>query len=126
MSRSEGDNDVMLVDSPSIAEVHNILERRTGRRVNAFGTRPPEISVEIPVRLRLTLNELLDLADENEARAESLTSMKESGDVGMWSAATIDDLQAMAAELRATALHLLKEQWLDRSSKALSIAARNE
>jgi hypothetical protein len=72
--------------------------------------------VQIPFPIRLTLNQLLDLADETELRAVTLRWMGGSRTPASQKA---HSLLQIAAELRQTAERLLSEVWIDSSQSSL-------
>ena len=74
------------------------------------------IASQIPFPIRLTLNQLLELADETELRAVTLRWMGTSGTPSPHKA---QSLLQIAAELRQTAERLLSEIWLDSSQSSL-------
>jgi hypothetical protein len=71
---------------------------------------------QIPFPIRLTLNQLLELAEETELRAVTLRWM---GSSRTPSSQKAQSLLQIAAELRHTAERLLSEVWLDSSQSSL-------
>jgi len=90
-----------------------MLERRPKSRLGSrrspathVRTRPPEVSIQIPLQLRQPLNEIVDLAEELETRAQTVKWMSESR--GATHAQEILRLQSMAALLRDIAVRVMR------------------
>ncbi len=66
---------------------------------------------EIPLPIRLTLDQLLDLADETELRALTLEWMTRSFEVGVPSPHREETLLQITAQLRRMAERLRTEDW---------------
>lgn len=93
-----------------------------GETTNGSGSTATE--VQIPFPIRLTLNQLLDLAEETELRAVTLRWMGSplmSKPLRLInpSPQKAQSLLQIAAELRQTAERLLREVWLDSSESSL-------
>jgi len=76
--------------------------QKSGRRVAEH---------EIPLPIRLTSDQLLDLADETELRALTLEWMTRSVRVGIQSPHTEEALLQITAQLRQMAARLRSEDW---------------
>ena len=111
--RAEEAADVDSEGPPLIALLPNRLASRRIEPDSAARTRVPEIlEVQIPPHLRLTLNHMLELADETERRAQTLAWMSESLEAGGPSGWKVGSLRSTADDLRETAKRLLREMWL--------------
>ena len=76
--------------------------KKSGRRVAEH---------KIPLPIRLTSDQLMDLADETELRALTLEWMTRSIRVGVQSLHTEEALLRITAELRQMAARLRSENW---------------
>ncbi len=113
--RAEQADGLESKDQPPRALLPNRLASRRIGPASAAHARPPEVLVQIPPHLRLTLNHMLELADETERRAQTLTWMGESLEGGGPSAWKVGSLQRTADDLRETAKRLLRVMWLEPS-----------
>jgi len=67
----------------------------------------------IPFSIRVTLQELLTVADDADLRAQLLSASVEGTANGRQGPRKVESLHAIAASLRTTAARLLTEAWLE-------------